>query len=92
MKQSIILLYGILLLCSICACSNEPVNTDECLDKYLARVNNDKASEIIKEACNELFDANKQDDEYFKCILKDMSAAKTDEDVNIIMRRCTIDK
>lgn len=91
-NRPIILLAILYCLSNLCACSSEPTTSGECLEKYTRGVNNDKVEKLIELACNKVFDANETDDEYYKCLLKELPTAKTDKDVNIIVRRCTMEK
>ena len=78
------------LVFSLYSCSQEPASTAECIDIYMNSLKNDKASPEIERACQGLFNADKTDDEYAECILKNIPGAVTDKDVNIIIRACTI--
>ena len=91
-KQPIIALAILCCLCNIYACSSEPTTTEECINKYIGGVKNDNAAKAIEQACSEIFDGNKTDDEYHKCVLDDVYKAKTDKEVNSILRRCTMSK
>ena len=87
-NRPIILLAILYCLCNLCACSSEPTTREDCIYKYMSGVKNDKAAKIIEQACDEVFGADNADNEYFKCVVKEMSTAKSDEDINIIIRRC----
>jgi len=87
-NQPVTLLAMLYFLGNLYACSSEPTTQEECIDKYMSGLKNDKAAKAIERACNEIFDANEIDDEYYKCLLEEMPTAKTDKDVNIILRRC----
>lgn len=89
-SRSIIFVFTLYFLWAIYACSSEPANTEECIEKYMTGVRNDKAAGEIDRACRGLFDADTADDRYYRCVLNDMTAAETDKDVNIILRRCTM--
>ena len=76
---------------NIYACSSEPTTKEECIDKYLSNVKNNNAAKEIKQACASVFDTNETDDEFYKCLLEKMPSAKTDKEVNIIIRKCRME-
>ena len=88
MLTPVFILYCLFFLVS---CASEPTSTEECLDKYLDGIDNSQAVIQIKKSCAGLFDNNKTDDAYHQCILDDIGSAKTDKDVNHVLRQCTMD-
>ena len=74
----------------VSACTKEPESGAECFEMYSKDVKNYKAVQEISKACAEIFDANKYDDVYYRCLLDRLPKDKTDKDVNISIRKCTM--
>lgn len=89
-QRSLIVLGLFTLLVGLSSCSPEPKTAEGCIEKYSRGVQNTNAVREITKACAGIFDAKKTDDAYYKCLLGRLPGDKTDEDVNISIRQCTM--
>ena len=89
-QSSILMLVMLIIVTIFSGCTSEPKTVDECIQRYSKGVENNNAVREITKACAGVFDAGKSDDAYYKCLLDRLPKDKTDKDVNISIRKCTL--
>ena len=80
------------MLVIVSGCNSEPTTVEECIQRYSKGVENKNGLKEINKACKAIFDAKKTDtdDAFYKCLLDKLPEDKTDKDVNITIRKCTV--
>lgn len=87
-KKSVVVVVTVCFLFQIFGCSSEPTTKEECIRENIRGVENKNAVKAIEKSCSEIFDNNETDDDYYKCVLKEVVKAETDKEVNSVFRKC----